>query len=342
MIDYEVAKTELLLLGAELGLVMSQSMPLDEVKSFIIAASSRQPPPQTAFSVQVATKYNIIFGKELLDCFGLWEKGNDFCAKCPDQPKCSEVALKSGLNGMAVPAIGHFRANDDHEGMRTSRKLEVVRAPKTESRQVEAEHNSVISWVDENFRWLVKRVYKESVTYKLPSQNQAILKVEGFSQRNYYVHFSQVSGPMAVEMALMSTKYGWYSYAPDLNILKAKVKTYLDSVKLQTASGAPVEFGGLREDLIAHVESCGCTVEFRSQYQTVLDPLKCRVLYLEKFTPKSLTTCVPRFKADDPQVLAHKLQASQWGFYYRGNDAEVLRGLVHYYVGTVLKLGKKA
>lgn len=338
--DDPLAKTELLLLGTEMGLVLSQSLTQEEVKNAVVAAASRQPPPQTSFSAQIAVKHNIIFGKELMDCYGLWERGNDFCGKCPDQAECSKVALKSGLDGMAIPAIQQFNVNDDHSQLRTSRKLEVVKAPKTESRQVESDRSAVISWIDDNFKWLVKRVYKESVTYKLPSQNQAILKVEGFSQRNYYVHFSQVSGAMAASMSLMSTKYGWYSYASDIAALKTKIKAYLEAVKTQTQSGAPVEFGGLREELISYVEQFGCSVEFRTQYQTVLDALKFRVMYFEKFTPKSLTTCFTRIKADDPFVASHDLKPSQYGYYYRGNDAEALRKLVEHYIEDVLLLKK--
>ena len=224
MINNELKKIHLLLLGSEMGLVLSQEMNLDEIESFIRNAAKSQPFPESIFSKEIAIKYGIEFTGELIDCFGLYDSDSYYCCKCNDCKKCMELNNSYGIQSLKITSF--------------TQKSETYQpdSQSFESNKFQTDHDELIDWLSQN-KSIVKRIYKNSISFSSVFSKKIILKVEKFKKDSYPIIYHRsdvkIDDPNII---YNKSKNIFKSKIPDLEIIKGIISKYFDLIDVKSES----------------------------------------------------------------------------------------------------------
>lgn len=338
-------KAELLLLGTEMGLALSQDFELGAIERMVSFAAKNLPQPQSEFGRKVAAKYSIEFEGKMTSCFGYWEKGHPCCTVCRQQTECSQVAVKASVGGLAAPAIAYFKANDGRDDRESAPPKEIdlnVRRSVAVTSS-ELDRVALISWIDLTFPQFRRRDFRENVSYyasEPSSRKNVVLRVEQFSSKNYFVCFPLITPELAETLGMQNTKYGWYSSVRNTEQLKESITTYVSQLSVSTVDSFSSEESFKRE-VIEFVTKFGggkFRVELRSGYEIVLDSNNFRVMYLDKFTTRMLNTCFTRMTPEESSKLGLNWDKSYGGVYKRTNREELLTLIGDYLEKVVMKM----
>lgn len=197
-------KVELLLLGFEIGLELSEMLEEDVVYRMVLFAASRYKYEISDFSREVAKKHDIDFGNELLDCLGFWEEQNEFCDVCPSNIRCLSLTTSCLIDSSVSSAYEIFPMEDPFENLRDSPEapeiaetqpvqgieketLTLVKKSEDSSDSLSSNIEGIVQKIVEENTLLIPKYNKHAVSFSL--NGSVYLKLKHVKSYKFTVRF---------------------------------------------------------------------------------------------------------------------------------------------------------
>lgn len=310
----------------------------EEIEAFIRNAAPNLTEPSSSYARVVADEFVITFGKDVLDCFGWWERGNDCCQGCPLERNCVAKVRESNLAAMANPAISIFRIKSEKQRPSTPMQILPTETVENAVTRAEIDRNSFISFIDVTYPDLIKTTYAAAICYHISNQHmkrKVLIKIETFSPRSYSVLFSKIADDLGSALELVHLKAGWTYSSSDLARLKETVIDYLAvALDMGAISGELSEDENIKLELMRSLEAdYRLRLDYRRGYEVLNDSRGHVVLRFKKFSDKSYHVAFPRMRPE--QGESYGLKHTSHGYAYLDRDLARLKQIIKEHLDSI-------
>jgi hypothetical protein len=336
---------DLLILAKHCGLAVPVGLgnkPVEEetayVEDLLRRAAKKLKQPADLYAREVALRYDIAFEGKILDCFGFWESGNNYCVKCNLQETCAAVVTNAGMGGLANPAIKEFRVP---EALRESIPMRILKIEKSSSEGALAavsDRKALILWIQSEYPALARFDYTESVNFQIAHpyrKRLVLLKVEKFSLKAYVVVFPVISDEQAAEFGLTKVRGNWTHTEPDVLKLQDEIRRYLViAMDIPAISVVLSKEEEIKQEIQRYlVENWTGILEHRADHDVLIDSRRQKILRFSRLPTKGFRLDFSRWGRE--KAAEYNLRYTSSGARYEGSDRAELERLLQIYLHSI-------
>lgn len=309
-----------------------------ELEKIIRRAATKLVEPHDVYARETALRYNITFGGKIFDCFGFWERNNQYCARCLDREACFEVVKKASLGALVNSAIVEFKTGEDLRESQPLRALQLERSTNENGIAALIDRKSLLTWIGQEFPKLVRVDYTESVNFQISHpyrKRMVLLKIDKFTARAYNVIFNAISDAQAQEFKLTKVRNNWTHTNPDILQLQDEIRKYLSvAMDIPAISAVLSEEEKIKQEIQQKlVAEWTGILETRSDHDVFIDSRRQKILRFSRVPNKGFRLDFSRWGRE--KAAENGLKYTSSGARYEGYDRKELERLLHIYLRSI-------